>query len=73
MEKQIIMDTFYNKENLRTISIKIILLLLVIGLYLVINALFFNEEYLSELYNSEEEEIFLFIFPDQLVDYFIQH
>ena len=43
MEKQILMDTFYNKESLRPMSIKIILLLLDIDLYIVVNGLFFNK------------------------------
>ena len=55
---QIIMDTFYNKENLIPSSIKIILLLLNIDLYFVVNGFFFNEEYLSQLFNSDEEETF---------------
>ena len=70
MEKQTIMDTFYNKENLRPMSIKIILLLLNIDLYFVVNALFFNEEYLSELYNSEEEETFFSFFPRSISRFF---
>ena len=70
LEKQKIMDTFYNKENLRPMSIKIILLLLVIDLYLVVNALFFNEEYLSELYNSDEEETFFSYFPRSISRFF---
>ena len=44
MEKQKIMDTFYYKENLRPMAIKIILLLLIIDfLYLVVNALFYTK------------------------------
>ena len=70
MEKQIIMDTFYNKENLRPMSIKIILLLLNIDLYLVVNGLFFNEDYLSELYYSEEEETFFSFFPRSISRFF---
>ena len=70
MEKQTIMDTFYNKENLRPMPIKIILLLLNIDLYFVVNALFFNEEYLSELYNSEEEETFFSYIPRSISRFF---
>ena len=57
-EKQIIMNTFYHKENLKPMSIKIILFLLNIDLYFVINGFFYNEEFLSELLNSNEEETF---------------
>ena len=70
LEKQIIMDTFYNKESLRPMSIKIILLLLDIDLYLVVNGLFFNEDYLSELYYSEEEETFFSYFPRSISRFF---
>ena len=70
MEKQIIMDTFYNKESLRPMSIKIILLLLDIDLYLVVNGLFFNEDYLSELYYSEEKETFFSYFPRSISRFF---
>ena len=69
-EKQIIMDTFYHKENFRPKSIKIILLLLNINLYFVINALFFNEEYISQLYNSDEEETFFSFLPRSISRFF---
>ena len=57
-EKQITMNTFYYKENLRPKSIKIILLLLNIDLYFVINGFFYNEEFLTALFNSNVEETF---------------
>ena len=57
-EKQIIMDTFYHKEKIRPMSIKILLLLLNFDLYFVINGLFFNEEYIIKIYNSENEHFF---------------
>ena len=69
-EKQIIMDTFYHKENLRPLSIKIILLLLNIDLYFVINGIFFNEEYISELFNSDEEETFFSFIPRSIKRFF---
>ena len=62
-EKQIIMNTFYYKENIRPITIKIILLLLNIDLYFIFNGLFYNEKYLSELFHSNEEENFLSFLP----------
>ena len=65
-----IMNTFVQKENLKPRSIKIILLILDICLNLVVIGLFFSEEYLSELYNSEEEDNFFSFFPrtiDKLV------
>ena len=62
-EKQIIMNTFYYKENIRPITIKIILLLLNIDLYFVFNGFFYNEKYLSELFHSNEEETFFSFIP----------
>ena len=57
-ENQIIMNTFFNKENLKPITIKAILLLLNIELYFVINGFFYSESYISELFHSDEEEKF---------------
>ena len=69
-EKQIIMNTFYYKEKLIPMSIKIILLLLNIDLYFVINGLFFNEEYLSKLFNSHEEETTFSFIPRSISRFF---
>jgi hypothetical protein len=62
-ERQTIMDTFFTKDILRPISIKVILLLLKIDLYFVVNGLFYNEEYISKLFYSNEEEKFFSFFP----------
>ena len=70
IEKQILVDTFYNKDNLRPRSIKILLFLLNINLYFVINGLFFNEEYISELFFSNEEETFFSYFPRSIGRFF---
>ena len=69
-EKQTIMNTFFYKENLRPLSIKIILLLLDIDLYFVINGFFFNEEYISQLFNSDEEETFFSFFSRSISRFF---
>ena len=69
-EKQIILNTFYFKENLRPMSIKIILLLLNIDLYFVINGLFFDEEYISQLFNSNEKETFFSFIPRSISRFF---
>ena len=69
-EKQVIMNTFYFKENLRPMSIKIILFLINIDLYFIINGLFFSEEYLSQLFNSDEEDSFFSYFPRSISRYF---
>ena len=68
-EKQIIMDTFFNGESLKPMTIKIIILLLNIILYFVINGLFYSEDYVSDLFNSDvkkEDEGFFDFFPRSL-------
>ena len=62
-ENQIIMDTFFNPETLKPMTIKIIILLLNIILYFFINGLFFSEDYVSDLFNSNEKEKFFSFFP----------
>ena len=69
-ETQIIMDKFFNPEYLKPMTIKIILLLLNIILYFVINGLFYSEEYVSDLFNSDEEEKFFSFFPRSLSRFF---
>ena len=58
--EQMILYTFFKKENLNPLPIKLILLILNIDLYLIINALFFNEDYISDLLKIENDTILLF-------------
>ena len=60
-KEQIILSTFFKKEILQPIPIKMTLLILNIDLYLVINGLFFNEDYISDLLNSESDTVWSFI------------
>ena len=60
---QIILNTFYHHEPLRPKPIKILLFILDIDLYFLVNGLFFNEEYISEVYHLEEEETFFSFIP----------
>ena len=69
-EKQIMVDTFYNKESLKPMTIKVILLLLNIDLYFVVNGLFFSEDYISELFHSDEEEKFFSFFSRSIDRFF---
>ena len=69
-EKQMIINTFCNKSNIRPLSIKIILFLLNIDLYFVINGLFFSEEYIIELYHLENEDKFFSFFPRSIGRFF---
>ena len=59
---QIFINTFYIKEPLRPRSLKCIILIMTIELYFVINAMFYNEDYLTDLfYSTEEEKFYSFI------------
>ena len=68
--KQMIADTFYHKDNIRPLSIKIILFLLNIDLYFTINGLFFSEEYIIELYHLETEDKFFSFLPRSIGRFF---
>ena len=59
---QIFINTFYIKEPFRPRSLKCIILIMTIELYFVINAMFYNEDYLTDLfYSTEEEKFYSFI------------
>ena len=60
-KKQMIANTFFYKENLKTLSIKILLFLLNIDLYFSINGLLFSDEYITKLYNIKKDEFFSYI------------
>ena len=56
---QILLSTFYAIDPLKPRAIKLLLFILDIELYLFINALFFNEDYISEFFHSTKEETFI--------------
>ena len=53
-----VVNIIFSEEKLKPRSIRFLLLILNIDLYFVINGLFFNEDYISEVYHSEEKEQF---------------
>ena len=55
---QLLLNTFYTNDPIRPKTIKILLLILNFELYFLINGLFFNEEYISNIFHSNEEESF---------------
>ena len=55
---QIILNTFFYEEPLKPKSIKLLLFVLDIDLYLFVNGLFFNEEYISQIYYLEEDTFY---------------
>jgi len=57
----LIVDIILNREEFRPISLKLILLVLNLEMYLVINTFFFNEDLISEIYHSESETKYSFI------------
>ena len=60
-EKQIILNTFLAYHPFKPRSIKIILFSLTMFLYFIVNALFINDSYVSEVYNLKEDKFFDFI------------
>ena len=68
IEDQIILSTFVTQDNLKPRSIKIIIFILNVVLYLVVNGLFFSEEVITELYNIDEEEENFFSFLPRSIE-----
>ena len=64
--KQMIVDLFYNNNWIIPKTIKTIFFIVRINLYLFVNALFYNEEYITELYFSEKKEEFFSFIPRSL-------
>ena len=54
---QILINTFYYKEYLKPFPIKLMLLALQIELYLFINGLFYNEEYIKKIFDLKEDTL----------------
>jgi len=64
--KQMIVDLFYNNNWIIPKTIKAIFFIVRIGLYFFVNALFYNEEYITELYFSDKKEEFFSFIPRSL-------
>ena len=65
-----ILDTFCAIDQLRPRTIKIMLFILEIDLYLFVNGLFFNEEYVSEIFHLNEPENFFTFIPRSINRFF---
>ena len=63
---QMIVDLFYNNNWIIPKTIKIIFFIVRIDLYLFVNALFYNEKYITELYFSNKKEKFFSFIPRSL-------
>ena len=57
----LILNIFINNEPLKPRSIKLMLFIINIYLYLFINALFINEEFISNVFHSENNNFFSFL------------
>ena len=68
-ENQIFINTFFIKEPLRPRALKCLVLIITIELYFVISALFYNEDYLTDLFYSTEEEKFYSFIPRRFNDF----
>ena len=61
-----LIDLFYNSNWIIPRTIKAIFLIVKIDLYMVVNALFYNEDYIMDLYYLDKEEGFLDFVPRSL-------
>ena len=57
-DNQIIINTFFSYEPIRPKSIKIIFLILQVILYFFINGLFYDEDYISNIYHLEKDTFY---------------
>ena len=60
-ERVLFANTFIEQDPLRPITIKTMVLILTLVFYFFINGFFFNEEYISKVYNLDEDKFFDFI------------
>ena len=57
-ENQIFINTFFLKEKLRPLSLKCVILIMYIEFFFITMTLSYNEDYLTEIYNSNQVETF---------------
>ena len=68
---QLFIKAFFIHEILKPRALKCLILVITIELYFAITALFYNEDYLSQLFNSEEEDEGFFDFVPRRLNQFI--
>lgn len=71
LDTQMIINYFFINDNILPKSLKAILFIVRLSLCFTINGLFFNEKYISSVFKSTEEEKFLVLLRDLLIDLFI--
>ena len=62
-EKQLFLNTFNVQDNFRPTSLKMVLFILTLILYAFINALFYGDDEISEIYHIEGEDPFFGFLP----------
>ena len=67
--KHILINSFFIVDHIQPKSIKIILFLMQIDLYFLVNAMLFNEDYISEIFHNDEEETFFSFVPRSINRY----
>jgi hypothetical protein len=70
LDTQMIINYFFINDNILPKSLKAILFIVRLSLCFTINGLFFNEKYISSVFNSTEEEKF-FSFVERSINRFI--
>ena len=68
-KQHIFVNSFFIVDNIQPRSIKILLFLTAIDLYFLINAMLFNEDYISEIFHIEEQESFFNFIPRSINRY----
>ena len=67
---QIIINIFWSYDPFKPRSIKIIIFILNIQLYFVVNALFINDDYISEIYHLNKKDHFFSFIPRSINRFF---
>ena len=62
-KRQVILELCYINSPFKPITIKILLLIFNIEICFVVNAMFINEDYVSEIFHSKKEETFISFLP----------
>jgi hypothetical protein len=63
LSRHIFLSNIFEEDKYKPRTLRFIIYLLMLNLYFVINALFFSESYIGELYREEKEEKFFSFIP----------
>ncbi len=65
-QRQIIINTFFEKDQLKPISIKLLVMVFSFTCYFVINGFLYNEDYITQVYNREGSITFIDYLQDSI-------